>query len=219
MDTAKPVPRMAARLWAACACLLLLLPTTSPVRAAGTASDPAAQQIEMFYSALTDTMKQGQQLGLKGRVRQLTPVVQETFDLPAMAQLSVGPAWQMLSDADRKRITDAFGRMTVANYATNFASFSGQKFTTDPMVKMRNGDKLVQSKLVSGQLTVPFNYRMHLAPDGKWKVVDIYLNGYVSQLAVRRADFAATIASSGADGLVKKIDDLVDKQMAGASSG
>jgi phospholipid transport system substrate-binding protein len=185
-----------------------------PARAADSGSDPAVRQIETFYSALIDTMKQGTQLGLQGRYRQLTTVTRETFDLPAMTQLSVGPSWSMLSEMERKLITDAFERMTIANYAKNFASFAGEIFAIDPMVKMRNADKIVESKLTSGSTVVPFNYRLHLVGD-KWKIVDIYLNGYVSQLAVRRADFASTVASSGAAGLAKKINDLVDKQMAG----
>jgi phospholipid transport system substrate-binding protein len=193
--------------------MALLLMLAPPVRAAETAPDPAVQQIEMFYAVLVDTMKEGPKLGIQGRYRKLAPVTKETFDIPAMAQLSVGPAWQMLSEMDRKAIIDAFERMTIANYAANFSSYSGQKFIVNPMAKMRGQEKIVESKMVSGQTTVPFNYRMHLA-DGKWKVVDIYLNGYVSQLAVRRADFASTVAQSGAAGLVKKINDLVDKQMA-----
>jgi hypothetical protein len=36
-------------------------------------------------------------------------------------------------------------------------------------------------------------------------------------VALRRADFSSTVASSGAAGLVKKIDEIVDKQMADAS--
>jgi phospholipid transport system substrate-binding protein len=56
---------------------------------------------------------------------------------------------------------------------------------------------------------------MHRVGD-KWKVIDVYLNGYVSQVALRRADFSSTVASSGASGLVKKIDEIVDRQMAGA---
>jgi len=184
-------------------------------RAAEASADPAAHQVEEFYSTLVDTMKQGPQLGLQGRFRQLTPILRDTFDLPAMTQLSVGPSWQMLSEPDRKSITDAFERMTVANYAKNFSKYDGEKFTVDPMVKMRNEEKIVSSKLTTASgSAVPFNYRMHLA-DGKWKIVDIYLNGYVSQLALRRSDFASTIASSGAAGLVKKINDLVDKQIAG----
>jgi phospholipid transport system substrate-binding protein len=185
------------------------------VRAADSgASDPAAHQIENFYAALLDTMKQGAELGLQGRFRQLTPAAQETFDLPGMAQISVGPSWQMFSDMDRKAIVDAFERLTIANYAKHFTKFTGQKFTVDPMVKMRNSDKIVESKLLSDRSTVPFNYRMRLV-DGKWKVVDVFLNGYVSQLAVRRADFASTVASSGAPGLITKINELVDKEMAG----
>ncbi|HXJ03281.1 MAG TPA: ABC transporter substrate-binding protein [Micropepsaceae bacterium] len=193
---------------------LAVLLMLAPALRAADAADPAAHQVETFYAALVDTMKQGSQLGLQGRYHQLTPIVRETFDLPVMAQLSVGPAWQKLNDRDHKAITDAFERMTISNYAANFATYGGEKFTVDPMVKMRNTDKIVESKLTTDKETVPFNYRMHLA-DGKWKVVDVYLNGYVSQLAVRRADFASTIASSGAAGLVKKINDLVDKQMAG----
>jgi len=44
-------------------------------------------------------------------------------------------------------------------------------------------------------MVTPFNYRMHMAGD-KWKVVDIYLNGTISQLALKRADFSSTVASS-----------------------
>jgi len=105
--------------------------------------------------------------------------------------------------------------MTVANYAKNFAKFEGEQFVVDPMVKVRNEDKVVESKLVgSDRSTVPFNYRMHLVGD-KWKIVDVYLNGYVSQLALRRSDFSSTVASSGPLGLIKKINELVDKQMSG----
>ena len=49
-----------------------------------------------------------------------------------------------------------------------------------------------------------------------WKIVDIYLNGTISQVALKRSDFSATVASSGAQGLVKKLTELVDKQMAGS---
>jgi len=187
------------------------------VRAADAATDPAARRIELFYAALIDTMKNGRELGIQGRYRQLAPVAEDTFDLGAMTRLTVGPAWSTMSETDHKAITDAFGRLTFSNYAKNFASFGGQQFVVDPMVKMRNEDKIVESKLVRpSRSTVPFNYRMRLVGD-KWKVIDVYLNGYVSQVALRRADFSSTVASSGAAGLVKKIDEIVDKQMADAS--
>ena len=132
-----------------------------------------------------------------------------------MAQLSVGPSWSTLAESERQAIIEAFKRMTIASYAKNFAKFAGEQFQVEPVARMRNSDKIVESKLLgSDRSSVPFNYRMHLVGD-KWKIVDIYLNGYVSQLALRRADFSSTIASSGAAGLVKKINEIVDKQMSG----
>jgi phospholipid transport system substrate-binding protein len=86
---------------------------------------------------LIDTMKNGRELGVQGRYRQLAPVAEDTFDLGGMARLTVGPAWSTMSEADHKAITDAFGRLTFSNYAKNFASFGGEQFVVDPMVKMR----------------------------------------------------------------------------------
>ena len=74
-------------------------------------------------------------------------------------------------------------------------------------------DKIVESKLVASDGTqVAFNYRMHTV-DGHWKIVDIYLNGNISQLALRRADFASTVQKVGPTGLVEKLNQMVDKQM------
>jgi phospholipid transport system substrate-binding protein len=36
-------------------------------------------------------------------------------------------------------------------------------------------------------------------------VVDIYLNGTISDLATRRDEFASIIASGGADGLIRRL--------------
>jgi len=60
----------------ATAIMLMLAPA---VRAADVgASDPAVRQIENFYTALIETMKQGAELGLQGRFNQLTPGAHET---------------------------------------------------------------------------------------------------------------------------------------------
>ena len=81
--------------------------------------------------------------------------------------------------------------MTVANYARNFDSYSGEKFTVDPAVTERGSDKFVKSTLkpASGD-AIPFNYRMHQAAGG-WKIEDIFLNGNISQLAQKRSDFGS----------------------------
>ncbi len=60
--------------------------------------------------------------------------------------------------------------------------------------------------------TVVFIYRLRQF-GGSWKIVDILLDGSISQLNVYRSDFAATIKAGGATALVKKIDELSDKSL------
>jgi len=179
-------------------------------------TDPAARQIAVFTDTLLDTMRQAKQLGISGRFNRLKPVIEQTFDIPTMTQLAVGPSWTTLSAADQQALIAAFERMTLANYARNFDSYSGEQFVIDPNVQTRNQDRIVQTKLVqTHDAPIPFIYRMRQS-NGTWKVIDVFLNGYVSELATRRSDFASTVASGGSAALLKRINDLTDKLMAGA---
>ena len=188
---------------------LLIVAATLPAQAQG--ADPAAAAVQGFYDSLVASMKAGGTT--KSRYDKLKPAVEQAFDIPGMTALSVGPTWSSTSPADQKALTDAFERMTIANYARNFDSYSGEKFTVDPAVSQRGSDKFVKSTLkpTSGD-AIPFNYRMHEA-DGGWKIVDIYLNGNISQLAQKRSDFGATLQASGPQGLTKKINALADQTL------
>lgn len=186
----------------------------APVSAVDSPIDPAVRAIKTFYASVIDIMKRGQALGLEGRAKELKPATESTFDLAEMTRLSVGPSWSGISDGERKALVDAVERLTVVNFAKSFSHFNGEQFVVSPDAKPRSDDKIVESKLVgSDGSSVPFNYRMHPV-DGHWKVVDIYLNGNISQLALRRADFSSTVEKLGPTGLVEKLNDMVNKQMA-----
>ena len=178
------------------------------------APDPAVQQVQTFYDALLDAMKHAKDLGVRGRYDKLKPVVAQTFDLPDMVRFAVGPGWITMPAADQQALLASFERMTVASYANNFNGYDGEKFVVDPVATVRGTDRVVQSKLITKSQTVPFNYRMRQF-GGSWKILDIYLNGYVSQLATQRSDYGSTLAAGGAPALVKKLDALSDKLMKG----
>jgi phospholipid transport system substrate-binding protein len=180
--------------------------------AAAQSADPAVQPVQAFYDALLSSMKQGKQLGVKGRYEKLKPVIEQSFDLPGMTRLSVGPTWNTMSAADQASLTKALSRYTIASYAANFNSFDGEKFVVEPAPKDRNADKVVFSKLIAGKDTIPFNYLMR-KNGAAWKVIDIYLNGYVSQIAKQRSDFGTTVTAGGAAALEKKINALADGLM------
>jgi phospholipid transport system substrate-binding protein len=175
------------------------------------AADPAATSVQNFYDALTASMKAGG--SAKSRYDRLKPAVEQDFDLAGMTALSVGPTWSSVSAADQKALVDAFERMTIANYARNFDSYNGEKFTVDTAVAQRGTDKYVKSIMQPAKGdAIAFNYRLHQASDS-WKIVDVYLAGNISQLAQKRADFASTLTASGPQGLAKKINALADQEL------
>jgi phospholipid transport system substrate-binding protein len=181
---------------------------TSQVRAQ--AADPAVAQIQGFYDALTASMKSGG--SAKSRFEKLRPAVERAFDLQAMTETAVGPSWASASEADRKALVDAFTRMTVADYAKNFDSYDGEKFSVEPAAIARGSDHFVKSTMKTNKDTVAFNYRMHQA-GSDWKVTDVLLAGNISQMAEKRSDFASTLSSSGPQGLAKRLNALADQML------
>ena len=127
-------------------------------------------QVQGFYDALTASMKSGGTA--KSRYDKLKPAVEKAFDLPAMTATAVGPSWATISAADKKALTDAFARMTIANYAKNFNSYSGEKFTVEPASIARGSDHFVKSALK----TVQRHHRLQLPPasgGADWKITDV----------------------------------------------
>jgi len=197
-------------------CVALLLAAALTTRtsfspsAMAQASDPASAQVQGFYDTLLAAMKSGG--SAKSRYEKLKPAVEKAFDLPAMTATAVGLGWASMSDADKKALIDAFSRMTIANYAKNFDSYSGEKFTVEPASIARGSDHFVKTTLKTSSETIAFNYRLHQS-GSDWKVTDVYLAGNISQMAQKRSDFAATLASGGPQGLAKRINALADQML------
>ena len=181
---------------------------TVPVQAQ--AADPAVDQVQGFYDALLASMKSGGTA--KSRYDKLKPAVEKAFDLPAMTATAVGPSWASASDADKKALIDAFSRMTIANYAKSFDSYGGEKFTVEPASITRGSDHFVKSTMKTSTETIAFNYRTHQV-GSDWKITDVYLAGNISQMAQKRSDFAATLASGGPQALAKRINALTDQML------
>ena len=169
------------------------------------AATPVAT-IEHFYATTLDIMKNAKALGFDGRAKRFEPAVREAFDVTEMTHFAVGPAWTGYSAAERSALTEAFTRMTAASYAQNFNGFGGEKFVVAPATVPRAADVVVKTEIVvpNGR-PAQIDYRMR-GSGSAWKAVDVYYQGGISQLSIRRSEFAATIASGGAAALVKKLD-------------
>jgi phospholipid transport system substrate-binding protein len=174
--------------------------------------DPAAIQVQTLTTSLLKSMQAGPAESMSERYRNLEPVIEQVFALPLVTRLAVGPEWAKFSPDQQKALIAAFSRFTVANYAHNFRDFDGQKFEIDDNVLSRGEDKIVRTRVIPAHDTpVSLLYRMHEV-DGIWKIIDVYSNG-VSELALRRSDFAVAIASGGAPVLIAHLNKASDGLM------
>jgi phospholipid transport system substrate-binding protein len=87
-----------------------------------------------------------QDLVIANRIR-LEPVIRKTFDVPTMSRLSVGPSWATLTDGQRQRVTESFGRYISAIYADRFDSYSGQKLQVTGEQPATSGS-IVRSEII-----------------------------------------------------------------------
>jgi len=177
-----------------------------PVRAQ--TPNAAVAKIQTYYQQLMPTIQQAARLGVRERDRRFTPVFEAVFDIPTMTRLAVGPAWRTFSPEQQAAVRDAFARFIVADYASQIKDYSGESFTVDPQTvpESRGGGEVVKTKLVQANgRTVSINYLVR-----RERVVDIYLNGTISDLATRRDEFASIIAAGGADGLIKRLHERTE---------
>jgi len=200
-------PTMATPRFLLLLCALSLTPIAHPAQAA--VSDPAVLQVQTLTAALFKSMQAGKTISMAERYKNLEPVIEQVFALPLVTRLSVGPAWSGFPPEQQRDVIAAFTRFTVANYAHNFHEFDGQKFEIEDNVLSRADDKVVRTRVIPAHdIPVSLLYRMRDV-DGTWKVIDVIADG-VSQLALRRSDFAVAIAAGGAPALVAHLNKASD---------
>jgi phospholipid transport system substrate-binding protein len=178
-------------------------------RRAAAAADPGSAPglIERLYAALLAVMKEGKKLSFDERYRRLAPTIEETFDLGLMARIAVGPGWAGIAADQQQRLSAAFARYTISNYANRFDDYGGERFEVSPKAAPNPNGVIVESRLVkSNGEPVNLNYLLRQDAAGSWKVIDVYLSGTISELATRRSEFSTVLQRNGADALVQLIE-------------
>ena len=176
---------------------------------AATQSTPQ-MTIEDFHAGLLAIMKEATKLGIQGRIEKLAPLMERTFDLEFMASRTVGRHWRKLSDDDKKRWVEIFTRFTNANYAGRFTGFTGEEFVTIGTEDAPRDTRVVLTKIViPNEDDVALNYRV-IKRDGIWKVIDVFLNGTVSELALRRSEYSSTLKRDGFQPLINSIESKIE---------
>lgn len=183
--------------------------------AAPTPSASPTARIDGLHVSLLAVMKDAVALGYDGRAEKLGAVIPTYFDVEYMARKSLGAHWNTADAVAKQRYLETFERFMVANYAGRFNGYSGQSFETLGEEAAPSNTMIVKSRLVDPEdENVELNYRMRKV-DGTWKIIDVYLNGTVSELALRRSEFVSIVKRENLDGLLKALDAKIAKLAAG----
>lgn len=171
--------------------------------------------VENFHTTLLDAMKSAKTLGVEGRYRNLEPHIENIFHLRMMIAIATGRHWRKAGPKQRDHLARAFKRFSVGTYASRFSSYSGESFET---AGVKSGPR--QTVLVDTRLNriddspVPITYVVKKFR-GKWRIIDVVVEGGISELAVRRSEYATTLKQGGVEALInalnKKADGLVRK--------
>lgn len=184
-----------------------LPPVAAPAQAAS-----ASDVVRNFYAQLVDVMRQGDQLGFSGRYKKLEPTIKTAFNLPLMTRFAVGLDWTKATPEEQQALTAAFSDFSVATYANQFKAYDGEVFQVIGE-KPATGGLIVETQLKPRESDpVTLNYLMKKDDQGSWRIVDVFLDGAISELATRRSEFTSIVRRDGIPALVNSLGDKA-KQM------
>ena len=181
------------------------------------AAEPTApvRVVETMHAGMVDVMRTAATTTFEERAARLEPVIDTAYDLEFMGRKSLGKSFDTLSPEDQTRWLEAFHRFMIANYAGRFTSYSGQNFETLGEDPAAQDTVLVRTRLVDpGKENVDLSYRLR-QQDGTWEIIDVYMKGTVSELALRRSDFTAILDREGFPALLANLDAKIADLRAG----
>lgn len=181
---------------------------------AGAAETPAGI-VETLHAGLLTVMREAAGLSVEQRYARLAPTLEGTYDFQTMTRLAVGSAWTEASAEQRAALMAAFSRLSIATYAKRFSGYSGERFETLGEKPGPRGTTLVETRLVRPvDPPVPLTYVLQQRDQG-FRIIDVILQGSISELAVRRSEYAQVLREGGVDGLTKLLGDKAEETLRG----
>ncbi len=171
-------------------------------------ASPATDVIDKFHANLLETMQNAKSWGYQKRRDFLAGPVRDTFNADLMVRLASAGSWNSFTEEEQKQLGEAFYQFTLSNYASRFKGFSGQQFETLSEESMRGKRVMVKTKLINGSDEIFLNYVLY--PEGdSYKVIDVWLKGSVSELAIRKSEFSPILRDQGFTGLLTLLKQMV----------
>ncbi len=186
--------------------LLFVLAPLAPARAAD--ADPSAfmQGLGTHVLAIINDRQHPE----AARKDEFLKLVEQSFDVPKIAQFVLGRNWRSATDDEKTRFIAAFETYMIQVYWSRFTSYNGETFAIKGQKDEGNGTILVTTEVVRTKAGLPpVSVTWSLVKQGdSFKIRDASLEG-ISQALTYRDEFAAIIERSGGgvSALTKQLND------------
>lgn len=129
-------------------------------------------------------------------------------DFETISKLVMAKNWRSLSGDQQKEFVSLFRQYLVATYGDNIENYKGETVNILSGRKEARDDYTVLTKIERGSSDADLlvDYRLRLAPDGEWKIIDVIAEG-ISMVSNLRSQFQEVISQNGTDGLMKRLRD------------
>lgn len=155
-------------------------------------------------------LQQPKQANVEKEIADLKKALNDAYDFPSVLSSTVGYRYNSFSTAEKEQLLQAFENYTAARYYSSFAKEKGTGFQILPAIKnaSTNNDKIIKTKVGDASdmgSATEISYLIRKTDQG-WKIVDVLLNGHISQVAVQHGDFSSTLAKGGSEGLIEMLN-------------
>jgi phospholipid transport system substrate-binding protein len=177
----------------------------NPPEVSETPEQVVRHTVESFHAVLLEVMKSSGAASFAEREDRVAQALDGSFDMTLMAKTSIGKSWKELSEEQQRDWVALSRRYSASNYTKNFKDWSGQSFATLGVEPAARGTLVVKTELVQpADDNVKFDYRLRRL-DGGWRVIDVQIDGKVSEITLRRADYRSVIERKGFERLVADV--------------
>ncbi len=176
-------------------------------------AESASALVERFQASLIKVMQSVSGSSVRQRYDKLVPSVSDTFHLPLMTQIATGHHWSKAQPNEKAAVVAAFQRISIATLATLFDGYNGEVFRivserpgpSNSTIVLTNLIKSDKSKVKIAYVARKFS--------GKWQLIDVVVDNGISELKVRRSEYALVLKNNGLTGLIKLLNNKADELM------
>ena len=188
---------------------LLVAALAAPTAKADTASDAKIFVSKMADRAVNQIGRA--QVSEEERANRVRALMQDSFDIPAVARFVTGRVGRSAEEASRKEFEQVFLDYQVYTWAKRFKDYGGQTLEVGAAQPPNEAGMIsVDSRLVDGAGKPPIEVTWQVRSEEKgFKAVDIIVEG-VSMALTMQSDYRSLLQRQGLPGLTSALKEKVE---------